>query len=207
MRWSECIRLHMDVLGATDFFLATVWSRLKLVLSSLLVFVHVASHTGGLTDMAASLTTWCAHWYTDGARWIGAVIEHVLVWLLGCGHAVRRPLLSACAIHDQHQARPERRPAHARSALGSTVVNDYHAEEAARVLEPALARLKEHGLNADSQWKTGSAGDTIAAFADAGGYELVIMGSQGHGSLARLVMGSVSTQVLAQCGVPVLLIR
>ena len=33
------------------------------------------------------------------------------------------------------------------------------------------------------------------------------MGCHGHGSLARLVMGSVTTQVLAQCGVPVLLIR
>ena len=36
--------MHMDVLGATGFFLGTVWSRLKLVLSFLLVFGHVASH-------------------------------------------------------------------------------------------------------------------------------------------------------------------
>ncbi|TWO71034.1 universal stress protein [Caenimonas sedimenti] len=98
-------------------------------------------------------------------------------------------------------------PPHARNALGATVVKDYHADEAAKVLEPALATLTSHGLKADSQWKVGSAGDTIAAFADEGKYELLLMGSQGHGSLARLVMGSVTTQVLAQCGVPVLLIR
>jgi nucleotide-binding universal stress UspA family protein len=98
-------------------------------------------------------------------------------------------------------------PPHARSALGASVVNDYHAEEATKVLEPALATLAASGLTADSQWKVGPAGDTIAAFASEGGYELILMGSHGHGSLARLVMGSVSTQVLAQCGVPVLLIR
>jgi len=109
VRWSEFIRMHMDVLGATDFFLGTVWSRLKLVLSYLLVFVHVDSHTGSLTDMAASLTTWCAHWYTDVARWICAVREHVLVRLLGCGHAARHPLLSAGEIHDHHTALPSSR--------------------------------------------------------------------------------------------------
>lgn len=98
-------------------------------------------------------------------------------------------------------------PPHARSALGASVVNDYHAEEAAKVLDPAVARLKAQGLNVDAQWRIGSAGDTIAAFADEGKYELILMGSQGHGALARLVLGSVSTQVLAHCSVPVLLIR
>jgi nucleotide-binding universal stress UspA family protein len=33
------------------------------------------------------------------------------------------------------------------------------------------------------------------------------MGSHGHGSLSNLVLGSVATKVLAQCGTPVLLIR
>jgi nucleotide-binding universal stress UspA family protein len=33
------------------------------------------------------------------------------------------------------------------------------------------------------------------------------MGSHGHGTLGNLVMGSVATQVLAGCKVPVLLVR
>jgi nucleotide-binding universal stress UspA family protein len=33
------------------------------------------------------------------------------------------------------------------------------------------------------------------------------MGSHGNGSLVNLVMGSVATQVLALCKVPVLLVR
>ena len=98
-------------------------------------------------------------------------------------------------------------PPHARSALGSTVVQDYHADEAKKVLEPALASLATLGVKAQSSWKVGPVGDTIAAVAKDGRYDMIIMGSHGHGSLARLVMGSVTTQVLAQCGVPVLLIR
>lgn len=98
-------------------------------------------------------------------------------------------------------------PPHARSALGTTVVNDYHADEARKVLEPALATLAAQGLQAQTAWKVGPVGDTIAAFAREGQYDMIIMGSHGHGSLARLVMGSVTTQVLAQCTVPVLLIR
>jgi nucleotide-binding universal stress UspA family protein len=98
-------------------------------------------------------------------------------------------------------------PPHARSALGSNVVHDYHADEAKKVLEPALAALQAHGLNVQSSYKVGQVGETIAAAATEGGYDMIIMGSHGHGALGRLVMGSVSTQVLAQCGVPVLLIR
>lgn len=98
-------------------------------------------------------------------------------------------------------------PPHARSALGTTVVNDYYQDEAQKVLAPAQAALDSQGLKSESQWEVGPVGDTLAAHAQKGGYDMIIMGSQGHGSLARLVMGSVTTQVLAQCGVPVLLIR
>ena len=46
-----------------------------------------------------------------------------------------------------------------------------------------------------------------AVRADTGGYDLLIMGTRGYTALAKLVMGSVATQVLAQSKTPVLLIR
>jgi len=98
-------------------------------------------------------------------------------------------------------------PPHARQHLASSIVHDYYHEEAGKVLDPAVARLSGDGLKATPQWKIGPAGETIAAQAEEGKYDMVIMGTHGHGSLARLVMGSVTTQVLAQCTVPVLLIR
>ena len=48
---------------------------------------------------------------------------------------------------------------------------------------------------------------TRSKTAPAGGYELILMGSHGHSALGKLVMGSVTTNVLAHCGVPVLLVR
>lgn len=98
-------------------------------------------------------------------------------------------------------------PPHVKSTVGSATVQSYHQDEAQKVLQPALATLEGQGLKASSQWKVGPAGETIAAYAKDGHFDMVIMGSHGHGSLARLVMGSVTTEVLARCGVPVLLIR
>jgi nucleotide-binding universal stress UspA family protein len=98
-------------------------------------------------------------------------------------------------------------PPHARSAVGASMAQEYHREEAEKVIEPSLATLKASGLQATSAWKVGPAGETIARFAEDGKFEMLIMGTHGHGALTRLVMGSVTTQVLAHCGVPVLLIR
>ncbi len=40
MTWQEFIRIHLDVLLATDFFTSEVWSWCGLVISSLLCFIH-----------------------------------------------------------------------------------------------------------------------------------------------------------------------
>ena len=98
-------------------------------------------------------------------------------------------------------------PAHARTALGKGVADKYHADEAERVLAPVSKFLTRHGIDAKSAWKVGHAGEAIANFALAGKFDLVLMGSHGHGALANLVMGSVATRVLAHCKVPVLLVR
>ncbi len=98
-------------------------------------------------------------------------------------------------------------PHRARAAVGKAVVEGYYAEEAEKVLGPVCKFMDRHDRPAKSVWKVGHIGETIAKFADAGGYDLVVMGSHGHGTLTNLVMGSVATQVLANCKVPVLLVR
>ena len=98
-------------------------------------------------------------------------------------------------------------PARAVSVAGRDVVDSYHQEEADRVLAPVSKFLLRHGINGKSIWKTGPVGVTIAKFANSGKFDLVMMGSHGHGSLVNMVMGSVATQVLSQCSVPVLLVR
>lgn len=98
-------------------------------------------------------------------------------------------------------------PPRARAAVGKEVVDQYYAEESEKVLAPVGKFLLRHGINAKSVWKVGPAGAAIAKVADEGRFDLVVMGSHGHSAVVNLVMGSVATQVLAHCKVPVLLVR
>lgn len=98
-------------------------------------------------------------------------------------------------------------PPRARAAVGAAVANSYYAEEALKVTDPVLKFLSRHGITASVVHKTGSPGELIAKQASTGKFDLVMMGSHGHGALGNLVMGSVATQVIAQCKVPVLLVR
>jgi nucleotide-binding universal stress UspA family protein len=98
-------------------------------------------------------------------------------------------------------------PPRARAIVGKVESEKYYAESAEKVLSPVAKFLARHGIDAKSQWKVGHAGEVIAKFATAGKFDLLVLGSHGHGTWANLVMGSVATQVVAQCEVPVLLVR
>ena len=98
-------------------------------------------------------------------------------------------------------------PPRARAAVGKAVVESYYADESEKVIAPVTKFLLRHGINAKSHMKVGSAGALIAKLAEEGEFDMVMMGSHGHGAWANLVMGSVATQVLAHCKVPVLMVR
>ncbi len=98
-------------------------------------------------------------------------------------------------------------PPRARAAVGKEVVDTYYAEEAAKVLDPVIKYLQRHELKVKSLSKVGNAGEVIAKTAASGKFDMVIMGSRGHGAFGSLVMGSVATRVLANCDTPVLLVR
>lgn len=98
-------------------------------------------------------------------------------------------------------------PSQARSALGKELVTKYYEDEGQRVMSPVTKFLARHGVTAKRLWKTGKPGELIAKMAEEGKFDLVVMGSHGHGALMNLVVGSVATEVLAGCKVPVLVIR
>ena len=98
-------------------------------------------------------------------------------------------------------------PAHARRVVGKEATDTWYREESEKVLGPATQFLLRHGINAKTVSKVGHAGETICKVADSGKFDMVVMGSHGHGNLMNLVMGSVATQVLARSKVPVLLVR
>ena len=109
----------------------------------------------------------------------------------------------ACTVITVQGALPPR----ARAALSKEMVDGYYAEEAAKVLDPVTKFLAQHGITPATITAVGSAGEEIAKYAQQEQFDLIIMGTHGHTPLGKLVMGSVSTKVLASCATPVLLIR
>lgn len=98
-------------------------------------------------------------------------------------------------------------PTRARAVVGKEVVDNYYAEESEKVMAPVTKFLLRHGIHAKTLWKVGNAGELIGKLAEDGEFDMVVMGSHGHGAWANLVMGSVATQVMAHCTVPVLMVR
>ena len=98
-------------------------------------------------------------------------------------------------------------PPRAAAVLDKKTLGDYYADEAEKVLKPIRTFLPKQGIDAKFGFKTGVVSETIVAAAEKGKFDLLVMGSHGHGTLTNLVLGSVATKVLAHCRVPVLLIR
>lgn len=131
------------------------------------------------------------------------------------GSAYTKKMLAYLAAHELFSPKNEYTaftaqlvlPTQARSALGKDLVHKYYEDEGQRVIGPVTKFLERHGVAAKCIWKTGKPGELIAKMADDGKFDLVVMGSHGHGALMNLVVGSVATQVLAGCKVPVLVVR
>ena len=98
-------------------------------------------------------------------------------------------------------------PARAASVLDKQVLKDYYESEGEKVFKPIRQFFEKQGIKASYVAKVGPAAETIASTADKGKFDLLMMGSHGHGTLTNLVMGSVATKVLANCSTPVLLVR
>lgn len=98
-------------------------------------------------------------------------------------------------------------PPRAAAVLDKATLQGYYDDEGEKVFKPLRTFFKRHGIEPKFVATTGHAADVIARTADKGRYDLVVLGSHGHGALATLVMGSTTAKVVANCAVPVLLIR
>ena len=98
-------------------------------------------------------------------------------------------------------------PHRAAAMAGPELVQGYYADDAETVFHPIKAFLAEHHVTPEYLHEVGHPGELVARKAEEGKFDLVVMGSHGHGALATLVLGSVTTQVLARCRTPLLIIR
>lgn len=98
-------------------------------------------------------------------------------------------------------------PPHAADFFSAADLTGYYTEEAAKVLAPVQAYAAQKGWALETRPAIGHAGDEVAAEAERGAYDLVVLGSHGHSAVGNLLLGSVASRVLARCKRPVLLVR
>lgn len=92
-------------------------------------------------------------------------------------------------------------------AAGAELVHAWHEADAHSVLQPAVALLKQAGLEPAWFHRVGNPGLEIAEWAGQHGTDLIVMGSRGRTGRTSVLLGSVAQSVLAECRTPVLLIR
>ena len=98
-------------------------------------------------------------------------------------------------------------PARAAASVAKELLDSYYDEEAERVFKPVRSFFKKQSLSPEFVSKVGHAAEVIGKVAKQGKFDLVVMGSRGHGTLGSLLMGSVGVKVLGHCETPVMLVR
>jgi nucleotide-binding universal stress UspA family protein len=82
------------------------------------------------------------------------------------------------------------------------------AEQSGReLLRSAEELARTVGVRTRTEVLYGSPAETLADRAEKGGFELVVVGSRGRGTVARLLVGSVSDRLVHICHRPVLVVR
>lgn len=132
------------------------------------------------------------------------------------GSEYTKRMLAYLAAHDEWLG-PQHRytiftaamavPPRAASALDRALLKSYYADEAERVFKPIRSFLTKQGIDASYVSKVGPAAEAICKQAQTGRFDLILMGSHGHGTLTNLVLGSVASKVLAHSKTPVLIVR
>lgn len=89
----------------------------------------------------------------------------------------------------------------------STEVRDRLASELGRQLEIAASAIRREGLSVRTRLLEGRSASEIVRLATQGDVDIVILGARGHGALERMLLGSVSAEVVDRAPCPVLVAR
>ncbi len=74
-------------------------------------------------------------------------------------------------------------------------------------LQPALALLREAGIECESEIVTGDPAHAVVDLIEERGCDMVIMGTRGTGPLLSMLQGSVAQSLMQDSPVPVLLVK
>ncbi len=96
---------------------------------------------------------------------------------------------------------------HARMFVSHEELQDYYRGEGLAALKEAREILDRAGVPYQHHIAIGHVAQTIAAYAKEKGFDRILIGSRGHGTLTDLLLGSVARDVLRLADVPVTLVK
>ena len=94
-----------------------------------------------------------------------------------------------------------------KNKLGSAEVDAYQLGQAEKVLKPIRQFLDKQVVSYRCVWVVGAAASEIIRVSKKERVQMIVMGAHGHGILVRALMGSVAQRVMADCDIPVLMVK
>lgn len=98
-------------------------------------------------------------------------------------------------------------PSNVARFVPASQLNDYHRERAEEALAPARALFDAGKVPYVLHMGVGEPAHVITAYARDQSIDEIVMGCRGLGSVAGIVLGSVTTKVLGLTEIPVLLVK
>lgn len=80
-------------------------------------------------------------------------------------------------------------------------------EEAQRLVEETVGIVRRQGVEAATAVREGDPAEEIVKYAHEGGFDHIIMGTRGLGSVQELILGGVARKVVHLAAVPVTLVK
>jgi hypothetical protein len=112
--WREFIRIHMDVLGATDFFTSEIWRGLGLLIASLLCCIHFGGQHVNAVGRILHQRRHEVHLLVLRAlgvcaqlqRWVYGIMTFTQSWAIRCCTALQGMTRATLTPDAKHQLRP-----------------------------------------------------------------------------------------------------
>ena len=93
------------------------------------------------------------------------------------------------------------------SRIGSKAVQQMHEDSLDQMLRDARRSHSRAKLELNERAEIGDAAETILAVARKEKVDLIVLGSHGRGAVKGILLGSVSSKVIAQGDIPVTIVR
>ena len=91
--------------------------------------------------------------------------------------------------------------------IGAAATRELHEESLERCLKDARRSLSRAKLELNERGEVGDIAQTILAVAKKDKIDLIVLGSHGRGAVKGILLGSVSSKVIAQSDIPVTIVR